>query len=325
MFTCEYCGKELTTKSVLRNHQEKAKYCLEKQNKTIRHEIKCSFCNKEFSAKNRKETHEAKCPHRIEKERLELLVLKEIDTDHKSLREDYKTLETTHKTLSDNYKTLSDNYKTLDTKHNSLSEDNKTLSTKIASLLEENISLKLEKQRADIYSELYNKEQIFVHEQSKRLVEKSGVTTTNIKAKNITMNALNLSQERLESIKDTYTIKHYERGGIGQADWVVDNVLRDESGNLIYKCTDKNRKNFIYHDNKGDVVTDIQAKKLKEAILPIMSTKLKEFKKIKCAELAEQSDDESELLEQYSNLYNENKSMGNEFDKRLVEKTYDRS
>ncbi|MDD4931570.1 MAG: hypothetical protein PHG66_05525 [Candidatus Colwellbacteria bacterium] len=160
--------------------------------------------------------------------------------------------------------------------------------------------------------------------QSTKLVDKSGgsVTNTTIKAKNITMNSLNLSQERLESIKDTYTIKHYERGGIGQADWVVDNVLRDNSGNLIYKCTDKNRKNFIYHDENGNIVTDIQAKKLKEAILPIMSTKLKEFKKIKCSELAEQSDDESELLEKYSDLYKENKEMGNEFDKRLVEKTY---
>ncbi|MDD4930603.1 MAG: hypothetical protein PHG66_00415 [Candidatus Colwellbacteria bacterium] len=198
----------------------------------------------------------------------------------------------------------------------------------ISHLKDEIAALKLahEKREKEIYIELYNKDQQFILEQSKRLVEKSGsvTTTTNIKGKTITMNSLNLSQERLESIKDTYTIKHYERGGIGQADWVVDNVIRDDSGTLIYKCTDKNRKNFIYHDDKGNVVTDIQAKKLKEAILPIMSTKLKEFKKIKCAELAEISDDESELLEQYSNLYNENRSMGNEFDKRLVEKTYDK-
>ncbi|MDD4930583.1 MAG: hypothetical protein PHG66_00315 [Candidatus Colwellbacteria bacterium] len=293
MFTCEYCGKELSTKTVLRTHQERAKYCLEKQNKISYDEIVCSFCNKGCSTKARKETHENKCSVRIENERSELLMLKVLEPKYNSLSEDYKTLET---------------------KNTSLLEDIQSL------------KIEMEKQRAEIYSELYNKEHIFAHEQSKRLVEKSGVTTTtNIKAKNITMNALNLSQERLESIKDTYTLKHYERGGIGQADWVVDNVIRDESGTLIYKCTDKNRKNFIYHDDKGNVVTDIQAKKLKEAILPIMNTKLKEFKKIKCSELAEQSDDESELLEQYSNLYKENKEMGNEFDKRLVEKTYERN
>ncbi|MDD4931413.1 MAG: hypothetical protein PHG66_04710 [Candidatus Colwellbacteria bacterium] len=185
------------------------------------------------------------------------------------------------------------------------------------------IELRKEKEKTDIYSNLLAKDQEFIRTQNMRLSEKSNITN-NIKGKNITMNSLNLSQERLESIKDTYTIKHYERGGIGQADWVVDNVIRDESGTLIYKCTDKNRKNFIYHDDKGNVVTDIQAKKLKEAILPIMNTKLKEFKKIKCSELADISDDESELLEKYSNLYKENKEMGNEFDKRLVEKTYDK-
>ncbi|MDD4930711.1 MAG: hypothetical protein PHG66_00965 [Candidatus Colwellbacteria bacterium] len=244
----------------------------------------CQYCYKEFTRKHNNDNHEIICPKKYGVEQF----TKEI----KDVRESYEKI------------------------INVLKDENCSLK----------IQLEKEKERGEIYYKLFSKEHDFSQEQSKKLLEKatSITTTTNIKAKNITMNSLNLSQERLESIKDTYTIKHYERGGVGQADWVVDNVIKDESGTLTYRCTDKNRKNFIYHDDKGNIVTDIQAKKLKEAILPIMSTKLKEFKKIKCAELAEISDDESELLEQYSNLYNENKSMGNEFDKRLVEKTYDK-
>ncbi|MDD4930746.1 MAG: hypothetical protein PHG66_01150 [Candidatus Colwellbacteria bacterium] len=299
MFECEFCGKGLSSKQNLRTHQLKTKYCLEKQalksGIILQNEsLHCQYCNKSFTYLCNKTTHENTCPEKEIQLRISVALLSQKDK-----------YETEISSLKDKYE------------------------TEISSLKEIITSLKIEQcksnEKAEIYTTLFNKEQEFTHNQSSKLIDKSGGSVTNnIKAKNITMNSLNLSQERLEAIKDTYTIKHYERGGIGQADWVVDNVIRDESGTLIYKCTDKNRKNFIYHDDKGNIVTDIQAKKLKEAILPIMNTKLKEFKKIKCAELAEISDDESELLEKYSDLYNENRSMGNEFDKRLIEKTYDK-
>lgn len=180
-----------------------------------------------------------------------------------------------------------------------------------------------EKEKTEIYSNLFNKDQDFIRNQSSKLIEKSSSITNNtIKGKYINMNSLNLSHERLNSIKDTYTLKHYEQGGIGQADWVIDNVLKDENGNIVYKCTDKSRKNFIYQDDKGNMITDIQAKKLKEAIIPVIGTKLREYKKIKYNELADIDDDNNELLEKCNNLYRENRELGNEFDKRLIEKTY---
>ncbi|MDD4931434.1 MAG: hypothetical protein PHG66_04815 [Candidatus Colwellbacteria bacterium] len=319
MVKCEFCDKELSTNSSLKLHQTKTKYCLEKQ-KALNISVSitsvlCAYCGKDFIHKHRKDIHENNCTERIKSEyqskndeninlKKELTHMKEsYEKEIAHMKESYEK-EIAH--MKESYE-------------KEIAHMKESYEKEIAHMKEEN-----NKTKSDIYAELYNKDQQFILEQSKRLVEKAGTITTNIKAKNITMNSLNLSQERLESIKDTYTIKHYERGGVGQADWVVDNVIRDDSGTLIYKCTDKNRKNFIYHDDKGNIVTDIQAKRLKEAILPIMSTKLKEFKKIKCAELAEQSDDESELLEKYSNLYNENKAMGNEFDKRLIEKTYDK-
>lgn len=272
MFICEFCSKELSTKTTLKTHQEKAKFCLEKQNKVIQPEIKCGYCNKMFMHKHRKETHEIKCKVRIENERL--LELSTLRDENIRLKQEVETLK-----------------------------------------------IDKEKQRAEIYSGLFKDDQHFILEQSKRLVEKSG-TTTNIRGKNIIMNTLNLSHERMLAIKDTYTMKHYEMGGIGQADWANDNILRDEEGNLIYLCTDKNRRNFIYRDDKGNIITDIHAKKLKEAILPMIMMKIKEYRAEKYNSLADISDDESELLEKYSTLYRENKELGSEFEKRLVEKTY---
>jgi len=74
-------------------------------------------------------------------------------------------------------------------------------------------------EKAKIYNDLFLKEQDFVHDQAKRLIDNPRVTNNTIKGKYINMSTLNLTSERLESIKDTYTIKHYEMGGAGQADW----------------------------------------------------------------------------------------------------------
>lgn len=184
MFVCEFCGKELTTKSSLKTHKDKAKYCLEKQNRRVDVELKCIYCDRGFNYKHIKNSHELICPVRIENERL---------SEVNKLKDEIVILKKEHENSISIYK------------------------SQIECMTKEIESLKDQKldQRAEIYENLFERDQQFILDQSKRLVEKVGTTTTNIKAKNITMNSLNLSQERLESIKDTYTIKHYERGGIG--------------------------------------------------------------------------------------------------------------
>jgi len=302
MFTCEFCGKELSNKQNLKIHQTKTKYCLEKQ-KLVDGRIVtignvCVYCGKNYHSNSRMLNHELTCPV-------------------KSIKENYndklKIQEETQKEIHNNELTS--------LKQQHLQE--------ISILKDEITALKIEQTKSrtesEIYTSLFSKDQEFILEQSKRLIDKStggSVINNNIKGKYITMNALNLTQERIDSVKDTYTINHYDQGGIGQADWVVDNLLTDENGKIAYRCTDKNRKNFIYQDDKGNVITDIECKKLKEAIRPIMNIKLKEFKKIKYNELADVDDDDNMEMERVNDLYVENKELGIKFDKRLVEKTY---
>jgi aspartate carbamoyltransferase regulatory subunit len=45
MFKCEFCEKELKTKSNIVFHQKTAKYCLEKQGKENIN-FKCNYCKK---------------------------------------------------------------------------------------------------------------------------------------------------------------------------------------------------------------------------------------------------------------------------------------
>lgn len=53
-----------------------------------------------------------------------------------------------------------------------------------------------------------------------------------------------------------------------------------------------------------------------------MNKKLREYKKIKYSELAEEDDHDNIELDRVNEMYNENKELGTKFDKRLVEKTY---
>jgi len=266
----------------------------------LNEKFECKFCNKILSTKANLKSHQTKAKYCLEKQNIistnELCQYCNRYFSTKQSRNIHESL-CVGKEICERYNTIMNDQK-----------------EQIQKLKMEIDKLKSEK---EIYNSLFKTEHEFVHKQA----EKSSVTN-NIKSKNVNMNSLNLSQERLLSIKDSYTLNHYERGGIGQADWVTDNVLKDEGGNLIYKCTDKNRKSFLYKDEKGEIVSDIHAKKLKEAILPIMTSKLKEYKKIKCNELIDIDDDDSELMDKYNELYVENKSLGSEFDKRLVEKTY---
>jgi len=63
-YECEYCKKIFSTKGNLKNHQDKAKYCLtfrEQQNVTF----KCEYCSKNLASKYRLENHYESCKKKL--------------------------------------------------------------------------------------------------------------------------------------------------------------------------------------------------------------------------------------------------------------------
>jgi len=60
MVVCEFCNKELSSKSCLKTHQTKTKYCLEKQNVQVPC-IECIYCIKSFINNSSLEKHKLIC------------------------------------------------------------------------------------------------------------------------------------------------------------------------------------------------------------------------------------------------------------------------
>ena len=64
---CEYCGKTFANKYILKNHQQRAKKCLEIQGK-IRNKdniFECQYCNKKLQYKYSLKKHLTICASRI--------------------------------------------------------------------------------------------------------------------------------------------------------------------------------------------------------------------------------------------------------------------
>jgi hypothetical protein len=92
--------------------------------------------------------------------------------------------------------------------------------------------------------------------------------TTNNKIMNITSN---LNFNDIDYIKDLvenkYTIEHMLNGQKGIALFALENLLRDENGNLKYLCSDPSRYIFKYKDKNGELQKDVKAKKLSNYLI----------------------------------------------------------
>lgn len=65
--TCEYCGKTFANKYILKNHQQRAKKCLEIQGKIKNNDniFECQYCNKKLQYKYSLKKHLTICASRI--------------------------------------------------------------------------------------------------------------------------------------------------------------------------------------------------------------------------------------------------------------------
>ena len=97
-------------------------------------------------------------------------------------------------------------------------------------------------------------------------------TTNNTTNNNNTLNIMSsLDFNNINKIKDliddNYNINYAIDGQKGLARFVVDNLLKDENGELLYICTDPSRQIFKYKDDSGEIKKDVEAKKLTNYIV----------------------------------------------------------
>ena len=64
------------------------------------------------------------------------------------------------------------------------------------------------------------------------------------------------------AIENHLTVNHVVDGQKGLAKFMVDTILTDDEGNLLYVCTDASRNMFKYKNSDGEINKDVEAKKL---------------------------------------------------------------
>ncbi len=280
---CEYCGNQFQTKNSLDTHQKRAKYCLNLRQETPKVIFKCEICNKEFTYKISMTTHQINCEKQNSKNSLEI--------DNTLLKEEIERLKDVYKKEIDDYK-------------DEIIELKNTIN-------------KLEG-KGEILKEYFDADQ----ETIKAIASKSTNTITNTSKNKITINnRLDLSYERLAPFAENYTMEHFKRGSAGIADWAGENFLFDANKEPLYVCSDKARKNFIYIDEKGNRIRDEHAETLRNQIKPVLEHKMKECNRVNYAWLAENDDDNNEFTEKMFKLHKDNREIGPDFDKRLIEIT----
>ena len=137
---------------------------------------------------------------------------------------------------------------------------------------EENFKEQLGKQEENYKEQINNyKEQLKdLQDKLDKITNKAIDRPTTVVSNTTTNNNLNivssLDFNNLETIKNAIenrlNVNHVVDGQKGLAKFVVDSILKDEEGNLLYKCTDASRNIFKYKNSNGEINKDVEAKKL---------------------------------------------------------------
>ena len=227
---CQFCNKDFSNKSSLINHQKTAKYCLKLQDtdKEISN-FNCDYCKKLFTSRQNLNIHLAICKDK----EIEIL-RKEKDKEIEILRKEKdKDIEILRK------------------------EKDKEIE----------ILRKGKDKQENNYKEQIKELQQIIERMSLKAIERP-TTTNNNNTLNITsfMDFNNMDKIK-NAIEDKLDINYVVDGQKGLAHFVKDNLLTDDTGRLLYICTDPSRQIFKYKDSSGEVKKDVEAKKLTNYIL----------------------------------------------------------
>ena len=173
-----------------------------------------------------------------------------------------------------------------------LEDNNKILEEKIKLLTQENNDFKTEIKALEKASEGYRK-----------IVEKAATKSTNTINKNyqhnnylnyISSEPINFSNLK-KQLKDVVTTNSIMYDDEDFHNHIVDNILKDKDGKDKLLCTDINRKNFTYKDEKsGELISDPELERLREQLKK--GTNIKQIRK--------------DLLDKLVTEYEENGSVG---------------
>jgi len=241
---CEYCGNVIKTYGALKKHQNTAKYCLAKQNRSVTIEHVCNTCDKKFTIKSSLNDHLKICKANIpsvydlkelldEKIRHLILVKKELDLSLQTIEELKIENSACRKELDLSLQTIEE----LRKENSEYRKDMFTLASKSVT----NITNKT----------THNIQNLIVSDWRPEVIE--------------------------EKVEENFKLEHVEDGLKGVARFTSKYITSEEDGVRRYHCTDRSREVFVYKDSEGVIQKDIGARKLKNAIKePIIkkSTKL---------------------------------------------------
>jgi hypothetical protein len=284
---CEYCKTVFKTKSALNNHLNKAKYCLLIQKKIEPKEdlFKCDNCEKILSTKQNLEIHKKKC---------EIILIEEEKEEVFKCEYCEKILSTKRNLDTHLTSCVEKKDQEIIEKDNEIQIRDKEIIEKDKIIIKINIQLEnfieqeeihreqLEKQekvhkdqiekQEEIYREQLEKQEEQIKDLQNKLEKLANkaierpTTVTNTTTNNNLNITSSLDFDNLDIIRDAIqnrlNVNHVVDGQKGLAQFVVDTILTDEDGKLLYVCTDPSRQIFKYKNGAGEIMRDIEARKL---------------------------------------------------------------
>jgi len=251
---CTHCNKQFSTKGSLTTHQKTAKYCLERQSKQ-NNDFGCTFCHKTFTLQHVLNDHLTVCK---EKHKQEIIIGKDMIILQNKNEFDLKS-----KYYMDKLTEKDDYILKLESSNQKYEE--KLEKQKIE------YETKLAQQKTEYEIKLEKFENAIIASVTQSKTPAKSAPTTNNTTNLITVtnnNFLNLSQEHIKKVlAEKLDFNVVYAGQAGLAKFVVDYMLTDEDGNVIYHCVDPSRQTFEFIDEKGEKVRDVKAEKLIQSLL----------------------------------------------------------
>ena len=254
---CEFCKKEFACKGTLITHQKTAKYCLQLQGKNIIQLFECNFCVKNFTTQQNLKEHILVCK---EKEKIDLQQKeKKYEVQIINIKVEYEAKIENQKQEYIEKLNNKDSYY-----QEKLTEKNEYISKLEAKLekMEAKLEAKLEKLESTVTTIALEAKTV----SAKPVTTKN--TTNHITVTTNTNNFLNLSKEHVNKVlKDNMDYNVVYAGQAGLATFVVEKILTDSDGKLMYYCVDPSRQMFEFTGENGEKIRDLKAEKLIQSLL----------------------------------------------------------